>query len=56
MRGANLTWDEATLDRWIEKPSAVVPGNAMAFAGVANPKDRAALIAYILSETRGTKK
>ncbi|MFO1426108.1 MAG: cytochrome c family protein [Steroidobacteraceae bacterium] len=56
LRGANLTWDEATLDRWIEKPSAVVPGNAMAFAGVANPKDRAALIAYILAETRGKKK
>ena len=51
LRGAKLTWDRATLDRWLEKPSAVVPGNAMAFAGIANPKDRAALIAYIESET-----
>lgn len=50
-KGASLTWDRATLDRWIEKPSAVVAGNAMAFAGVANPKDRAALIAYIESES-----
>jgi cytochrome c len=39
------------LDRWLEKPSAVVPGNAMAFSGIANPKDRAALLAYIVSET-----
>lgn len=47
LRAANLTWDRATMDRWLERPSAVVPGNSMAFAGVANPKDRAALIAYI---------
>jgi cytochrome c len=51
LKAANLTWDRATLDRWIEKPSAVVPGNAMAFAGIANPKDRAALITYIESES-----
>lgn len=50
LKGANLTWDRATLDRWIEKPSALVPGNAMAFAGIANPKDRAALITYIETE------
>ena len=47
LRGANLVWDKATLDRWIEKPSAVVPGNTMAFAGIANAADRAALILYI---------
>jgi cytochrome c len=51
LKGAALTWDRATLDRWIEKPSAVVPGNAMAFAGIASPKDRAALITYIESES-----
>lgn len=52
LRAANLTWDRATLDRWLERPSAVVPGNSMAFAGVANPKDRAALLAYLEAETR----
>ncbi len=52
LRAANLTWDRATLDRWLERPSAVVPGNAMAFAGVANPKDRAALLTYLEVETR----
>ena len=51
LRAANLTWDLETLDRWLEKPSAVVPGTAMAFSGIANPKDRAALLAYIVSET-----
>jgi cytochrome c len=51
MRGAKLVWDKATLDRWIEKPSAVVPGNIMAFAGIANPADRAALLRYIEIES-----
>lgn len=46
-----LVWDRATLDRWIEKPAAVVPGNTMAFAGVSNPADRAALLAYLEAET-----
>ncbi len=52
LKGANLTWDKATLDKWIEKPSGLVPGNAMAFAGIASPADRAALIAYIEAEAK----
>lgn len=51
LTAAELTWDAKTLDRWLEKPSAVVPGNSMAFSGIANPKDRASLLAYIFSET-----
>lgn len=51
MRSAKLVWDRATLDRWIEKPSAVVPGNTMAFAGVSSPADRAALLRYIEIES-----
>lgn len=47
-----LRWDAATLDRWLEKPAAVVPGNTMAFAGIANPADRAALITFIKVESR----
>lgn len=51
LRGAKLVWDVATLDRWLEKPGALVPGNIMAFAGVASPADRAALIRYIEIES-----
>lgn len=47
MKKANLKWDDATLDKWLTKPSAVVPGTSMAFAGVPTPADRAALIAYM---------
>lgn len=56
LSAANLVWDRATLDRWLERPSAVVAGNAMAFAGVANAKDRAALIAYIEIESAPANK
>lgn len=51
LTAAKITWDKATLDRWIEKPSAVVPGNIMAFAGITNAADRAALIRYIEVES-----
>jgi cytochrome c len=52
LKSANLTWDRATLERWLEKPSAVVAGNSMAFAGIPNAADRASLIAYLEAETR----
>ena len=29
LKAAAVTWDKASLDRWLEKPSAVVAGNAM---------------------------
>ena len=47
MRTANLRWDEATLDRWLTRPAAVVPGTSMVFAGLANANDRRAVIAYL---------
>ncbi len=47
MKKANLTWTEATLDKWLQRPSSVVPGTSMVFAGLPNPDDRKALIAYL---------
>jgi cytochrome c len=47
MRGANLVWNEANLDRLLQRPQAVVPGTVMAFAGLPKPEDRKALIAYL---------
>jgi len=51
LKAAKLVWDKPTLDRWLEKPSALAPGNTMAFAGIANPADRAALILYLEIES-----
>ena len=35
------------LDKFINDPQAMVPANRMPYAGVANPSDRADLIAYL---------
>jgi cytochrome c len=47
MKAQSFVWDQAMLDRWLTRPSDVVPGTAMAFAGVPSEADRAALIAYL---------
>ena len=52
LKNSSITWDRAQLDRWIEKPTAVVSGNAMAFAGVAVATDRAALLNFLEAETK----
>ena len=47
LTGANLTWDDATMDQWLTNPMAMVPGTMMAFPGVADAATRADLIAYL---------
>lgn len=47
LKSSTLVWDEATLDRWLTDPAALVPGTAMAFAGLPKAEDRAAIIAYL---------
>lgn len=53
---ANLTWDATTLDKWLQRPAALVPGNTMAFAGLPKADDRASLIAWLAAETAAPKK
>ncbi len=55
LQKAKLTWDVATLDKWLHRPSALVPGNTMAFAGMAKAEDRAALIAWLSVEVAAAK-
>ena len=40
-------WTEAALDAFIESPEDFAPGTAMTFVGLADPKERADLIAYL---------
>jgi cytochrome c len=47
LKNSGITWDAATLDKWIESPRGVVPDTKMTFAGLKNPKDRADLIGYL---------
>ena len=47
MQKSGLTWDDATLDRYLAAPMKVVPGTKMSFAGLADPAKRAEIIAYM---------
>lgn len=47
LKAKNVVWTEANLDRYLTRPAAMVPGTSMAYAGMANPADRKALIAYL---------
>jgi len=44
---ANLTWDQATLDEYLEAPRATMPGTKMTFGGVKDPVKRGDLIVYL---------
>lgn len=48
-KDSGLTWDEATLDRYLTKPQAVVPHTIMPYAGLADAGKRADLIAYLVT-------
>lgn len=47
MKRAHLHWSADQLDAYIANPQAVVPGNAMPYAGMPDSAQRAALIAYL---------
>jgi cytochrome c len=44
-------WDADRLNTWITRPSAMVPGTKMTYAGMENPKDRVDVIAYLKTVT-----
>jgi len=47
MKASGLTWDEATLKKFLVKPKKFVPGTKMAFAGLKKEKQRDDVIAYL---------
>jgi len=47
MLQAHLVWNAQTLDRWLTKPTSLVPGTAMAFTGLPIAADRQSVIAYL---------
>jgi len=44
---SGLTWDAATLDRYLTSPGTVVPHTIMTYAGLKDAQKRADLIAYL---------
>jgi cytochrome c len=47
MKNAGFAWTNDKLDAYLTSPQLVVPGNKMAFAGIAGASQRADLIAYL---------
>jgi cytochrome c len=47
MKKSKIVWNDKTLDRFLAKPLAMVPGTAMTYDGVPDPAERADLIAYL---------
>ena len=46
-----ITWEQDTLDIYLENPKKYIPGTKMVFAGLKKKKDRSDLIAYIKAAT-----
>jgi cytochrome c len=46
---ADKPWTYEELNAWVHNPRAYAPGNRMSYAGLANPQQRANLIAYLRS-------
>ena len=47
LKGKQGPWTFDELNEWLFKPSAYVPGTRMAFAGIANAKQRADVVDYL---------
>jgi cytochrome c len=52
LRASGIVWTEATLNSFLERPSKMVPGTLMAFAGLPKAEERAALIAWLKANTK----
>lgn len=50
LAASGLVWDEATLDKWLENPRALVPGTKMSYAGMSNAEQRKELVTWLMAQ------
>ncbi|MGH6850785.1 MAG: c-type cytochrome, partial [Methylocella sp.] len=56
-KNSGITWDEATLKKYLVSPKAMIPGTKMIFAGLPKEVDRDNLVAYLAQfDASGKKK
>jgi cytochrome c len=52
LKQSGIVWNDQTLDAWIRKPAALVPGNDMRFPGIPDDAVRQQLIAFLRTATK----
>jgi cytochrome c len=52
LKRSGIMWTADTVDAYIADPQKAVPANRMPYAGMADPADRADLIAYLLKAAK----
>ena len=45
------SWDFTQINAWLTNPKTFIAGNKMSFAGIAKPEERAAVIAYLNTQS-----
>lgn len=53
LKGANLVWEERSLDLWLKDPKQFIPGTSMSFRGIKDAQERADVIAYLKTVSEG---
>jgi cytochrome c len=51
MKNAQVTWNDDTLNTWIENPAALIPGNRMTFPGLKEAQARTDLLSFLKEKT-----
>ena len=54
MRHAKIVWSEKTLNGFLTDPMKYMPGTAMVFSGVPDPKERVDVIAWLKEASGGS--
>lgn len=52
MKNSGIVWNDDTLTKYLHDPRQFLPGNRMAFPGIADEKQIADLLAYLHQATR----
>ena len=52
MKTSGVTWDDATLAKYLREPKTFIPGNRMAFPGIKSDKEMGDLLAYLKQATK----
>lgn len=49
LKESGITWDAASLDKWLTSPQKTVPGTRMPFTGIPDPARRSEVVNYLLT-------